>query len=232
MPSIIQALLALSSLLSTAHSLPHRSSNPIPSIPLNQISNSGVAPFPYPTTALKYIALQIGTQNYTCNATTGTYTANGALARIFDATVYLTNHPTQVSSLSRTYLDLYTAQPCSRWPSTRVPADDCCEDLTNLASLHPLPVLGEHYFSATETPTFDLYAAPGHPYLSAKKLGDVPAPSAADVDWLYLVGNGSPQNTIINSVYRIKTAGGVAPGSCTGNGWLEVPYAAEYWYYL
>ncbi|KAK3678890.1 hypothetical protein LTR78_001343 [Recurvomyces mirabilis] len=232
MVAIISSLLATSSLLAIGNCLPRRSNSVAPSLPLKEVTNTGSAPLPSPTTGLKYIAVQIGTQNYTCNAETGKYTATGALARIYDATSYLANHPDQVDSLSRTYLNLYTSQPCSQHPSTTVAIDDVCEDLANLQHFPPLPILGQHYFTSTGTPTFDLYLGWDHPFLYAKKVGDVPAPSANDVDWLYLTSNGSPQNNIINSVYRIETVGGVAPKTCSGSGSIEVPYAAEYWYYV
>ncbi|KAK0948152.1 hypothetical protein LTR29_000269 [Friedmanniomyces endolithicus] len=223
MAAFCLSLLTASSLLSIAHSRPAPPNSP-PAIPLYEVATTTTSGLPSPTGSLKFIAVQIGTQNYTCNSTTGTYTAKGALAQAFDATAYLTKNPNTLDSLSKTYLDLYTDEPCSKAPSDDVQADDRCEDRANSKFTHPLPVLGEHYFTSTGTPTFDLYAAPGHPFMYAAKKGDVHAPSADDVDWLYLVGNGSTSSRIISSVYRIETVGGVAPSSCSGTGSLSSHY--------
>ncbi|TKA71854.1 hypothetical protein B0A55_09827 [Friedmanniomyces simplex] len=202
-----------------------------PAIPLDEVATTASSALPAPTGSLKFIALQLGTQNYTCNSTSGKYTATGALAQIFDATAYLTKNPAMVDSLSLAYLDLYTSLPCSKWPSDSITTDDQCEDKANSNFARPLPRLGEHYFTSTAAPTFDLYAAPGHPYMYAAKKADVPAPDSGDVDWLYLASNGSTSNHGISSVYRIETAGGVQPSSCSGAGSIYVPYAGQYWYY-
>ncbi|KAK3066508.1 hypothetical protein LTR53_017114, partial [Teratosphaeriaceae sp. CCFEE 6253] len=170
--------------------------------------------------------------NYTCNATAGKYSATGALAQIFDATHYLTMHPNEIASLPQTYLDLYEMQQCASTRSANVKHDGSCEARANKKFSHPLKALGVHYFTSAGTPTFDLSQAPGHPFLYAAKKADVPAPSADDIDWLFLASNGSASNRIITSVYRIETAGGLAPTTCSGTGSITVPYAAEYWYYL
>lgn len=231
--AIKHSLLALASLISIGQCLPFSVASSTPTIPLDEDSNTGPSPLPSPasTLKLKYIGVHLGTQNYTCNSTTGTYFSPGALAQIFDATEYLTAHPNEIDSISQTYLDHYTALPCSESSSDCIESDDRCEDQANARTDHPLPVLGEHYFTSSGTPTFDLYNGRGHPFLYGKKLGDIPAPSSSDVDWLYLVSNGSAANHIISTVYRIETAGGVQPDSCTGSGSITVPYAGQYWYY-
>ncbi|KAF2769075.1 hypothetical protein EJ03DRAFT_272836 [Teratosphaeria nubilosa] len=188
----------------------------MPALPLGEIKDIGASPLPKPSCSPKYIAVGLGTQNYTCNATTGKYTATGALARLFDATAYLSNNHDKVDSLSHMYHNMYTSLPCSKSPS------DCP---------WPLPVLGEHYFTASGTPTFDLYNAQSRPFLFSKKVGDVVSPNSQDVDWLYLSSNGSLENRVISSVYRVETVGGVQPANCSGTGSIEVPYSAEYWYY-
>lgn len=80
--------------------------------------------------------------------------------------------------------------------------------------------------------------------LIAKKVADIKAPADANkgmegtgaVDWLYLNDKGGSVG--VSEVYRIQTAGGMAPTTCQGQGTnglgvgvISVPYAAEYWFY-
>lgn len=200
---------------------------------MEDVTNTGSAPLPAPSGEPKYIALGLGTQNYTCNSTSGTYTATGALAQLFDATYYLKANKDEVATLSQTYLDLYIALPCSKSPSACVEADSQCANQANVQFQGgPLAPFGEQYFTSNGTPTWDLYGAALHPFLYAKKVGDVKAKNASDVDWLFLESNGSPDNKIISSVYRVETVGGVAPQACSGIHSITVPYAAEYWMYV
>ena len=201
----------------------------MPALPLDLVATSATSALPTPTSTIKYIALGLGTQNYTCNSTTGKYDAAGALARLFDATVHLSVNPSEISSLSQTYLDAYTSLECASSSSDCINKDHRCEDRANAKSL---PILGEHYFTVAGTPTFDLQSAPKHPFLYAAKKADVPAPSSDDVDWLFLASNGSTVNNVISSAYRIETAGGVQPSTCSGSDSITVPYAAQYWYYI
>jgi len=200
---------------------------------MEDVTNTGSEPLPAPSGEPRYIALGLGTQNYTCNTTSGTYAATGALAQLFDATYYLKANQDKVATLPQTYLDLYTALPCSRSPSACVEADSQCANQANVQFQGgPLAPFGEQYFTSNATPTWDLYGAALHPFLYAKKVGDVKAKSANDVDWLFLESNGSPENKIISSVYRVETVGGVAPQTCSSTHSITVPYAAEYWMYV
>ena len=89
-------------------------------------------------------------------------------------------------------------------------------------------MLGEHYFDATHVPTFDL--SPQIGFLKAKKAGDIAAPVEGAVDWLKLDAVEGSKG--LGEVYRVETAGGKAPGTCEGLvGVVEVPYAAQYWFY-
>ncbi|EMC92508.1 hypothetical protein BAUCODRAFT_294003 [Baudoinia panamericana UAMH 10762] len=225
MQHLLSSLFLLAAL---GHCVPHHARS-TPAIPLKDVSNTGASPLPSPTGTLKYIAIGLGSQNYTCNG--ATYASDGALARLYDATSYLSNNPGKVDTLPSTYLKSFNSLPCSDDLSDCVLTDDACEDIAALLSGTPLPILGQHYFTSTLTPTFDLYFGAGHPFLYAKKVGDVPAPTSGNVDWLYLASNGSSSNKIVSSVYRLETQGGVAPSSCTGSDVLTVPYAAEYWFY-
>ena len=88
-------------------------------------------------------------------------------------------------------------------------------------------------------PNFNVW---GHgDFFSGKKGGNAKAPSKAykgsnglgTVDWLYLVDNGCGRTTDgLKSIYRVETAGGVAPSSCdSSTPAMQVPYAAEYYVY-
>lgn len=100
-----------------------------------------------------------------------------------------------------------------------------------------LAISGHHYFTTTTTPFFNmdtdsmqLGEAP------CAKNSSVPAPASATkglngelaVPWLRLLTkDGATGN--LQEVYRLNTAGGSAPASCTGQAAaFEVQYSAEY----
>lgn len=112
-----------------------------------------------------------------------------------------------------------------------------CESEDNPLQLN---LIGEHYFDASSKPNFDFSRSQkGH--LQAKKGAGVPAPETASkgvgqyengaVDWLYLLDNGAGVSVDLLSVYRVQTAGGKPPQSCSGDEQIQIPYAAEYWFY-
>ncbi|KAG9589058.1 hypothetical protein KCU77_g9329, partial [Aureobasidium melanogenum] len=156
--------------------------------------------------SLEYIALGVGTQNYSCSATGATPTAIGAVADLYDASMLKT--PARSSLIPSFAAVAYSTHT---WFN--------------------LPTLGHHWFSAAGVPTFDLES---HGFLSAKKVASVPAPSGsidASVDWLFLEDDGRGVSKNIKAVYRVETAGGSPPATCSNAGVIEVPYAAEYWFY-
>ncbi|KAH0360560.1 hypothetical protein KCU65_g9330, partial [Aureobasidium melanogenum] len=168
-------------------------------VPLNGLPAPGAL-------SLEYIALGVGTQNYSCSATGATPTAIGAVASLYDASMLKT--PAR-SSLIPSYAAV--AYSTHTWFN--------------------LPTLGHHWFSAAGVPTFDLES---HGFLSAKKVADVPAPAgsiAGSVDWLFLQDDGRGVSKNLKAVYRVETAGGSAPATCSKSGVIEVSYAAEYWFY-
>ncbi|KAG9637028.1 hypothetical protein KCU95_g5325, partial [Aureobasidium melanogenum] len=168
-------------------------------VPLNGLPAPG-------TLSLEYIALGVGTQNYSCSATGATPTAIGAVADLYDASMLKT--PARSSLIPSFAAVAYSTHT---WFN--------------------LPTLGHHWFSAAGVPTFDLE---GHGFLSAKKVASVPAPSGsidASVDWLFLEDDGRGVSKNIKAVYRVETAGGSAPATCSNSGVIQVPYAAEYWFY-
>lgn len=156
--------------------------------------------------SLKYITLGVGTQNYSCSATGAVPTAIGAVADLYDASLLLASAK---SSLIPSFAAV--AYSTHTWFN--------------------LPTLGHHFFSAAGVPTFDLES---HGYLSAKKVASVPAPKGSiqpSVDWLFLQDDGRGVSKNLKAVYRVETAGGSAPATCSSAGVVKVPYAAEYWFY-
>jgi hypothetical protein len=179
-----------------------------------------------PGVSLKYIALGVGTQNYTCAASPNSATIApiqvGAKAVLFDVGSFFQKLPIMINSLPPLSLGLYTM--------TGKP------DMTKITGGG---VLGEHYFNAAGQPVFDLTKVGVK--ITAKKLGGVTAPAdacpgpknAGAVDWLLLtdVGGGASYGGV-SYVYRVVTAGGQKPATCAGKtGTFEVPYTTEYWYY-
>ena len=135
---------------------------------------------------------------------------DGAVAILYDTTSFLQENPQEISTL---------AQDCNY---------ESCAFPELLAQ-----ALGEHYFSASLIPTFDLYKAVPRLIISASKASGVPAPDSADLDWLLLTANpaaGPVQG--LAEVYRIDTYTGKPPSSCRKEGrTISVPYAAQYWFY-
>ncbi|KAK4626523.1 Ecp60-1 [Fulvia fulva] len=248
MAPLLRSLIAVSAAVSTVQAMPwgdNRSRWTIslsttPALPLKQVDNTGSTPLPEPTGKLHYIQLGSGFQNYSCSAS-NTWVASvpsaGAIAQLYDVTAIVN----QLTTDSYTKNTLKSFETCLK-------ATKCTPDVNNgyCDQCHRISAAafqawndGEHYFdqlNGAQTPNF----AVADDFISGKKVGAVKAPKAAykgesdlgAVDWLYLVDNGSGRTHGLKSVYRIHTAGGVAPSSCSKPGSaLQVPYAAEYWFY-
>lgn len=217
MAPILSSLLALSGLVSVAYCLPSTepSTSTVKVLNLKAVSSG----LPTPTSSPSIIALGVGTQNYTCNSTTGTYGSNVAVADLYDI-ASLVKASTK-DSLCKLYLE--NSQDCKS------------ED--NPLKLH---LIGQHYFDASSKPNFD-FTKSDQGWLQAKKIANVSAPANAAngvkpeangaIDWLYLLDNDSGVSVNLKSVYRVETAGGKPPRSCSGEEQIEIPYAAEYWFY-
>jgi hypothetical protein len=99
-----------------------------------------------------------------------------------------------------------------------------------------LPALGQHYFSSSGVPTFDLGST--GLVLSSSLLDKIPAPSSASagpdgqaaVAWLRLGSVAGGYSHGLSEVYRVNTVGGSSP-KCTAAGTISVPYATFYWFY-
>jgi len=217
MAPILYSLVALTGFFSAAYSLPssERSTDDAKVLNLKAVSSG----LPNPTSSPSIIALGVGTQNYTCNSTSGTYSSNVAKADLYDITSTIKSNTKD--SICKLYLKSST---------------DCSSD----ANPMQLNLIGNHYFDASSKPNFD-FSRSGKGHLQAKKGAGVSAPKSASkgvkgyeygaVDWLYLLDNGAGVSEELLSVYRVQTAGGKPPATCSGSEQIQIPYAAEYWFY-
>ncbi|CAE6386181.1 unnamed protein product [Rhizoctonia solani] len=161
----------------------------------------------------EYIALGVGTQNYTCSAA-GTYTSAGAVATLIDLSCLEQSEPETFENIQT-----YAYNVIGNWNNVE-------------ATLGPyIHVLGKHYFvsqSGAIAPKFD-FSQTGNGYVISKKIGGASSPDGTqNVDWLEL------QNTsgsLAKYVYRVNTQGGQPPASCTLGQSVTVPYTAKYWFF-
>lgn len=161
------------------------------------------------------ITIGRGTQNYTCANETTAPVANGAIATLFNVTCLAGPYPGLLSLMPGIALKFPTPDP------------------NNILSPANAFLSGVHLFTDATTPFFNLNTA-SHSYgaVGCKKLNATDAPNKVkDVPWLKL-SSKSREGCTISEVYRLNTAGGVAPATCKGMGSnFEVQYAAEYWFY-
>lgn len=115
------------------------------------------------------------------------------------------------------------------------------EAAKNTVSLLPF---GQHYYAGRGVPEFNLGDMG---YFRGRASEQVPAPAGAAgskgaVTWAHLrsTPGGRKANQRFKEVFRVATAGGLAPagrGRCNPRGTekqtvLHVPYEAEYWLYV
>ncbi|KAI9813579.1 MAG: hypothetical protein M1827_003648 [Pycnora praestabilis] len=216
--SLLHFLLFSLGLLQYSNALPHPTTYSkrecdLSSFTLPQNGGPTELPSPLAGLTLKVVALGVGTQNYTCTSgnSSAAPLAVGALATLFDADPILEYSQTLFNTIPS--LAVYLPDP----------------------NAYNLPALGHHYFSANGTPTFNLGSTG---FLSAGKVGDIPAPASAGkgvqgegaVDWLALTDKGGSVG--LKEVYRVETAGGKAPATCANQPpTIQVEYSAQYWFY-
>ncbi|KAH6644535.1 hypothetical protein C7974DRAFT_22516 [Boeremia exigua] len=166
---------------------------------------------------LSHIAIGRGVQNYTCATAAASETpkAVGAVASLFNATCDGVRAPAVLASVTKIALDY--AIPTSKLADARLS--------------------GHHEFTEKGIPFFKLQTDKvdfGSVHVNAT--AKAPAPKDASlgpnglgsVAWLKLVHLDGDYK----EVYRVNTAGGVAPKTCEGvQGGFSVDYAAEYWFY-
>jgi len=175
-----------------------------------------------------FIAVAFGVQNYTCNATSLTYSNIGAVGELFDISCLYGKD--EFSSIQD---HLYNA-----WNET--PANITIQDLISVVGDKP-QVLGQHYYVPNPKPTaggpaispkwdFTSDSERGKPdaFVIAASVGTLPAPNSTDnINWVQLK---NIEGKLADSVYRVDTKGGQPPTSCTaGAPLLSVKYAAKYW---
>ncbi|OBT60901.1 hypothetical protein VE03_10814 [Pseudogymnoascus sp. 23342-1-I1] len=176
---------------------------------------------------LKFVTLGRGVQNYTCSGDYGTPVAVGAIAEIFEITALAQWNPVSPLFTGLPAAAAYLTIPgVQQLLNTRMPAGN------------PATIIGKHYFTSAGVPTFDLYARSKK--LSSKLVAKVSAPANANVGpagtgavgWLKLDDAGGSVG--LKEVYRVYTAGGNPPASCSGHtagAVFTVEYAAMYWFY-
>ncbi|KAG9191582.1 hypothetical protein G6011_10316 [Alternaria panax] len=176
-------------------------------------------------TILRHIAIGRGTQNYTCASSSSSDIpkAVGAVATLFNATCDAAR--LNVNTLAEvTTLALDYAIPKSAEAEQRLS--------------------GHHQFTAAGVPLFMLETDKvNYGRVECKVDGKSAAPQVAtkgtnglgSVPWLKLnatVTSEGAEPWAYNEVYRIHTAGGMAPKDCSGiAGSFTVEYSAQYWFY-
>jgi len=194
---------------------------------------SSTLPSPPTNLTLTYVALGVGTQNYTCSRTpTDAPEPAGALATLYDLTPRLRGSCDSSKSSAKSPLrhdfDLFRAH------QSRPHTSD-------------LGKIGQHFFAPGLIATFDLDRAVPPARISVNRSASVPAPPPPlslthatdrdEVPWLYLTDAklGSIRTSEVLAggvVYRVKTVGGLAPATCKGIAdRINVPYQAKYWIY-
>ncbi|KAF5367747.1 hypothetical protein D9758_009867 [Tetrapyrgos nigripes] len=188
-------------------------------------ANSALTP---PTHPVSFLALGVGTQNYTCTSA-GSFTTAGAVAELFD-----------VSCLYGTkFLSELPSAALRLWEKVPVYTDA----VTAIESL-PLPgpaassILGQHYFVINPvtgsgiSPKWDFTsgAFAGNPdaFMVGARAAGIPAPTGpSDIDWLLLT---NIEGLLADEVYRTDTRSGQPPASCApGSEPITVKYTALYW---
>jgi len=177
-----------------------------------------------------YVALGVGTQNYTCGAA-GTFASAGAVAKLFD-----------ISCLMNTPLFPVIEKMVFDVAST-AKGQALMTKLQSVMNFSPM-TLGDHYFIPNPavngtglTPQFDFRAAAkkgdANGFVAVRKLGNTPSPAGvSNVDWLALQNiGGAVGGTLANTVMRVDTKSGQPPASCKPNATIAVPYTAKYWFY-
>lgn len=187
--------------------------DPAPSLPESALPSSSLT--------LRYVFLGKGTQNYTCVNANATPVAGGALATLYDVSCQVTD-PKSRSDFDQKLIPDFLKKFAK-------PVQDLIRPKTSGASA------GEHYFRDGTTAMFVLNDGN---FIASGKVGNCAAPysatgneNGAAVDWLKLVRKTGEADGGIEEIYRVQTAGGRAPPTCSTAGPLTVDYVAEYWMY-
>ncbi|KAG9240443.1 hypothetical protein BJ878DRAFT_546244 [Calycina marina] len=189
--------------------------------------SNGTSTLPEPTgLSLKYATIGRGVQNYTCvNSTAQAIpVAIGALAVLYDITAQVLLDPANISSM----VDTAANMPASTFILRNMPLD--------IPAVGTYPVIGEHFFQADATPTFDLFVVGKRAFCKLTTKINAPETSSMGIDgtgsvaWLSLAAEAPSVG--IAQVYRVLTAGGNAPPTCAGQAAnISILYSAAYHFY-
>lgn len=185
-----------------------------------------------PGLILKHVAIGRGTQNYTCDTTntTAAPTATGAVATLFNASCIAATYPDLLNMLPRVSM-AFNLTASASYPKNLLPTSTN----TRLAPGNYV-ISGHHFFIDSTTPFFTLDT-------DTLKLGVIPcskkaavaAPADAPtgqqgekaVPWLKLSAKEGATGRL-QEVYRVETAGGSAPSTCSGMpASFQVEYSAQ-----
>ncbi|KAK1920846.1 hypothetical protein DB88DRAFT_513589 [Papiliotrema laurentii] len=165
-----------------------------------------------PGQQVKFATVGRGTQNYTC--TNGAFVSSGAVADLYD-----------VSCLFKVTAPFIPTATLSKWLPIIA--------LNSLPFPGPaaLPLALDHYFIATPdsasgiSPVF----ASSTDRIVAKRDASVPAANASvNVPYVKLIAIDG-QGTLAETVFRLDTANGQPPSTCSGSETITVQYAAMYY---
>ncbi|KAJ7728346.1 hypothetical protein B0H16DRAFT_1330987 [Mycena metata] len=180
-----------------------------------------------PTTDPLFVLLGVGVQNYTCSASTLTYTSTGVVASLFD--ILCLDTTPAFAAIQTLGFDVWKALPAS------FTADDLG------AKIGPPLLLGFHYFVTSPSgtglsPKWDFtstgkFAGNSSAFVLGAKVGDITAPAdpAVNIDWLAL---NNAEGSLASKIFRIDTVNGQPPTSCVaGSADISVKYTAKYFLY-
>ena len=226
MRASIIILASLTSLVSSAMipSIPFNLMNMIPkNLPKSLEASCDVSTVQLPASALPppsaglklaLVAIGRGTQNYTCPDSTATSipVAIGAVATLFNVSS-LACAPAPISSMLPNITAAVEKVSISQIPSS-------------------LTAAGHHFFIDPTTPTFSMDDVLGTTELKKLNTTAAPANTNGNVAWLKLGAQTTGTTGAVKEIYRINTAGGSQPATCSGMASaFQVQYAAEYWFY-
>ncbi|KAG1776850.1 hypothetical protein EV702DRAFT_1197876 [Suillus placidus] len=180
-----------------------------------------------PTYAPSFIGIGVGTQNYTCNATTSTYALVGAVGEIFDSSC-LYGTPAFESAPTLAY-DVWSA-------TTGITIQ---EVIITLGLMPDPAVLGQHYYVPNPvgsglSPKWDFTSSgvtAGNPnaYVIGVKTGNLPSSNSSDIDELMVK---AVEGELASEVFRMETNGGQPPTHCAaGYSNIAIKYTAQYWFF-
>ncbi|KDN36802.1 hypothetical protein RSAG8_10584, partial [Rhizoctonia solani AG-8 WAC10335] len=176
----------------------------------------------------EYIALAIGTQNYSCT-NAGNYRSDGAISTLVDISCLYKSDPELFENIQDSAYNLLLKS------GNNTP--DSLDGIEDVIGYYPY-TLGEHYFipqNGAIAPKFDFERSQKgneDAYIVARQLGGIPSPEGSqNIDWLQLERTSG---RLAKYVFRVDTRGGQPPETCdsfkAGQD-ITVPYTAKYWFF-